>query len=215
MQPTRASWTFRSETVWRSEDGPCRSPAGLVGVGAASVSATATLPTPSFPAPTGNPESRQPPPAMHDARPVALTVCRLGGRRCRLRSAVSGLWIPAYAGMTALVGGRAIPTPASPSGSCRAATEGVLATLRAPKPPPPAKRRVNPDLAPQVRSGCPGGFTRPEGRGCVRQSRVRVALGDVRAVFHRPHPQRETDRGALRSIQRFLTEAGRGPDLAT
>jgi hypothetical protein len=30
-----------------------------------------------------------------------------------------------------------------------------------------------------------------EGQG----SRVRVALNGVRAVFHRPHPQKETDRG--------------------
>ena len=27
-------------------------------------------------------------------------------------------------------------------------------------------------------------------------SRVRVALNGVRAVFHRPHPQKETDKGA-------------------
>ena len=43
-----------------------------------------------------------------------------------------------------------------------------------------------------------------EGRG----SRVRVALGSVKAVFHRPHPQRETDKGALKSVRRFLAEAG-------
>ncbi len=43
-----------------------------------------------------------------------------------------------------------------------------------------------------------------EGNG----SRVRVALGGVRAVFHRPHPEKETDRGAVRSLRRFLTEAG-------
>jgi HicA toxin of bacterial toxin-antitoxin, len=42
-----------------------------------------------------------------------------------------------------------------------------------------------------------------EGRG----SRVRIALKGVRAVFHRPHPQKETDKGALRSMRRFLTEA--------
>ena len=41
---------------------------------------------------------------------------------------------------------------------------------------------------------------------------LRVALGGVRAVFHRPHPQRETDRGALRSVRRFLQEAGHHPD---
>jgi hypothetical protein len=43
-----------------------------------------------------------------------------------------------------------------------------------------------------------------QGRG----SRVRVSLNGIDAVFHRPHPQRETDRGALRSVRRFLREAG-------
>lgn len=38
-------------------------------------------------------------------------------------------------------------------------------------------------------------------------SRVRVALGGVRAVFHRPHPERNTDKGALRSVRRFLIAA--------
>ena len=42
-------------------------------------------------------------------------------------------------------------------------------------------------------------------------SRVRIALGGVRAVFHRPHPQRETDKGALQSTRRFLREAGVEP----
>jgi hypothetical protein len=42
-------------------------------------------------------------------------------------------------------------------------------------------------------------------------SRIRVALNDVRAVFHRPHPQKETDRGAVRSMRRFLVEAGVTP----
>ncbi|MBP0617256.1 type II toxin-antitoxin system HicA family toxin [Jiella mangrovi] len=42
-------------------------------------------------------------------------------------------------------------------------------------------------------------------------SRVRVALGGARAVFHRPHPQKETSKGAIRSLQRFLEEAGRKP----
>ncbi len=32
-----------------------------------------------------------------------------------------------------------------------------------------------------------------EGRG----SRVRIVLNGVRAVFHRPHPKKETDRGAV------------------
>lgn len=43
-----------------------------------------------------------------------------------------------------------------------------------------------------------------EGRG----SRVRVYLNGVRAVFHRPHPKKETERGALRSVRRFLTQSG-------
>ncbi len=42
-------------------------------------------------------------------------------------------------------------------------------------------------------------------------SRVRVALNGVRAVFHRPHPAKETDKGAVRSVRRFLTEAGIEP----
>ena len=43
-----------------------------------------------------------------------------------------------------------------------------------------------------------------EGKG----SRVRVALNDVRAVFHRPHPERVTNKGAVKSVRRFLMEAG-------
>lgn len=46
-----------------------------------------------------------------------------------------------------------------------------------------------------------------EGRG----SRVRIALQGVRAVLHRPHPQKETDRGAVMSMRRFLIEAGIEP----
>src|ERR1700722_9227691 len=43
-----------------------------------------------------------------------------------------------------------------------------------------------------------------EGNG----SRVRIALHGVRAVFHRPHPQDITDKGALVSVRKFLTHAG-------
>ncbi len=42
-----------------------------------------------------------------------------------------------------------------------------------------------------------------EGQG----SRVRIALNGVRAVFHRPHPQKEMDKGAVKSLRRFLAEA--------
>lgn len=42
-------------------------------------------------------------------------------------------------------------------------------------------------------------------------SRIRVALNGVRAVFHRPHPQKETDKGAVKSVRRFLQEAGIEP----
>lgn len=46
-----------------------------------------------------------------------------------------------------------------------------------------------------------------EGRG----SRVRILLNDQEAVFHRPHPQKETDKGALVSVRRFLENAGVKP----
>jgi hypothetical protein len=47
-----------------------------------------------------------------------------------------------------------------------------------------------------------------EGRG----SRVRIVLNGVRAVFHRPHPEKETDKGAVKSMRRFLQEAGVNPE---
>lgn len=46
-----------------------------------------------------------------------------------------------------------------------------------------------------------------EGRG----SRVRVKLNGVFAVFHRPHPERVTEKGALKSVKRFLENAGIHP----
>jgi len=46
-----------------------------------------------------------------------------------------------------------------------------------------------------------------EGRG----SRVRVRLNGVRAVFHRPHPEPDTDKGAVKSVRRYLIEAGVTP----
>ena len=42
-------------------------------------------------------------------------------------------------------------------------------------------------------------------------SRVRVALGGVRAVFHRPHPSPEVKRGAVRAVRDFLAAAGVRP----
>ena len=42
-----------------------------------------------------------------------------------------------------------------------------------------------------------------EGNG----SRVRIKLKDERAVFHRPHPRKETDKGAVNSMKRFLQNA--------
>lgn len=47
-----------------------------------------------------------------------------------------------------------------------------------------------------------------EGRG----SRVRIYLKGVRGVFHRPHPEPDTDKGALKSMRRFLVEAGIEPE---
>lgn len=46
-----------------------------------------------------------------------------------------------------------------------------------------------------------------EGRG----SRVKIYLNNRVAVFHRPHPRKETDKGALVSVRRFLEEAGVKP----
>ncbi len=42
-----------------------------------------------------------------------------------------------------------------------------------------------------------------EGNG----SRVRVELNGERAVFHRPHPESTTDKGAVKSVRRFLENA--------
>ena len=38
-----------------------------------------------------------------------------------------------------------------------------------------------------------------EGNG----SRVRILLHDTKAVFHRPHPQKEADKGAIVSVRNF------------
>lgn len=46
-----------------------------------------------------------------------------------------------------------------------------------------------------------------EGKG----SRVRVFLNDIRAVFHRPHPEKEMDKGAVKSLREFLKKVGASP----
>ena len=43
-----------------------------------------------------------------------------------------------------------------------------------------------------------------EGNG----SRVRIKLNNERAVFHRPHPERVTDKGAVKAVRKFLENAG-------
>lgn len=42
-------------------------------------------------------------------------------------------------------------------------------------------------------------------------SRIRVALNNVRAVFHRPHPRKEASKAMVKSVRRFLEEAGVQP----
>ena len=39
-------------------------------------------------------------------------------------------------------------------------------------------------------------------------SRLRVILNGERAVFHRPHPSPITDKGAVKSVRKFLNNAG-------
>ncbi len=39
-------------------------------------------------------------------------------------------------------------------------------------------------------------------------SRIRVALNGVKMSFHRPHPSPDTNKGAVRSVRRFLETAG-------
>lgn len=46
-------------------------------------------------------------------------------------------------------------------------------------------------------------------------SRITVTLNEVYAVFHRPHPRPTTDKGAVKSLRRFLINAGVSPDEYT
>jgi HicA toxin of bacterial toxin-antitoxin, len=47
-----------------------------------------------------------------------------------------------------------------------------------------------------------------QGRG----SRVRIQLKGQRAVFHEPHPERVTDKGAVKSVRDFLINASITPE---
>jgi hypothetical protein len=51
------------------------------------------------------------------------------------------------------------------------------------------------------------GADRDEGSG----ARIRFALHGIRATFHRPHPRKETDKGAVKAVRRFLEEGGIRP----
>ncbi|MBS4165853.1 hypothetical protein NEOC65_000925 [Neochlamydia sp. AcF65] len=41
--------------------------------------------------------------------------------------------------------------------------------------------------------------------------RIRFVLNGIRATFHRPHPKKEADKGALVSMRCFLENAGVKP----
>jgi hypothetical protein len=43
-------------------------------------------------------------------------------------------------------------------------------------------------------------------------SRVRIKLLGVRMVLHRPHPEKELDKGAVVTVRAFLKHAGVEPD---
>lgn len=47
-----------------------------------------------------------------------------------------------------------------------------------------------------------------QGRG----SRVRISLNGVKAVFHEPHPEKETDKGAVKAVKEFLVNADIKPE---
>lgn len=51
------------------------------------------------------------------------------------------------------------------------------------------------------------GATVRQGNG----SRVRVALNNVRAVFHEPHPHKETCKCTVKDVRDFFTNAGVTP----
>jgi hypothetical protein len=52
------------------------------------------------------------------------------------------------------------------------------------------------------------GATTKQGKGI----RIRILLNDRKAVFHEPHPERETNKGAVKSVREFLINAGITPE---
>ena len=42
-------------------------------------------------------------------------------------------------------------------------------------------------------------------------SRVGFSLGGIDLIVHRPRPRKETDKGAVKSVRKFLTNAGVTP----
>ncbi|TVR62051.1 MAG: type II toxin-antitoxin system HicA family toxin [Spirochaetaceae bacterium] len=51
------------------------------------------------------------------------------------------------------------------------------------------------------------GALKKEGAG----SRVGFSLNGVDLIVHRPHPRKETDKGAVKSVRKFLINAGVTP----
>lgn len=50
--------------------------------------------------------------------------------------------------------------------------------------------------------------------GIIRQgkgSRVRFKIGEVKAVFHSPHPEPDTNKSTVKDIRKFLETAGVEP----
>ena len=76
--------------------------------------------------------------------------------------------------------------------------------VRIPAEPTPAELRWN-EIEALLRAI---GAEISEGAG----SRVRIALGGVRAVFHRPDSRPETRRGRVRAVRDFFAAAGVEPE---
>ena len=45
-------------------------------------------------------------------------------------------------------------------------------------------------------------------RASIVWSDIEALFAACGAVFHRPHPRKETEKGAVKSVRRFLTKAG-------